>query len=205
MENKKGNLIIIIFLVFTIFGCASFTKRRFSNEIDNLKAEDTAKIDGNYSYNPIKRYYNFQKQTLEDQNVDSLRYNNAYDFLLNKSYNKNLKSDGTNKLKNNIEINLKLENNNLLKVKVIENQKIIKDTTLTGKFRNGMFYLNNKYLECNGVPYLFGGCRNSKRRIGITKTGNLLINEAVNNEGAILLLIGGGFSGNITFEYQKIK
>lgn len=205
MENIKLNKIVIIFLIFILSSCASFSKRRFRNEIENLNTENITKLNGNYSFNPIKRYYNFGKPNLEDNNSDSLRYTNAYIFLLNKSLYKYDKFDSISTLKNKFEISLQLENENLLKIKVSNNLKIIKDTTLTGKFRKGMFYLDNKFLECNGIPYLFGGCRNNKRRIGITKNGNLLINEAVNNEGALLLIIGGGFSGNTTYEFKKIK
>ena len=161
MENRKWNVKIVIFLVIIISSCASFSKRRFRNEIENLKIENITKINGNYSYNPIKRYYNFGKPALEDSNPDSLRHNNAYIFLLSKSLNKYDKFDSISKLKNDVVINLKLENSNLLKVKVLDNLKIIKDTLLTGKYRNGMFYLDNKFLECNGIPYLFGGCRNN--------------------------------------------
>ena len=205
MKNIKWNLLIAIILIFTIIGCASFTKRKFRKQLEYLHAETISKIDGNYSYHPIKRLYNSGKQTVEDFTADSLVYNNAYDFIINKTVNRKVKAEIEKKFANDLELNLKLENNNLLRIKVIEQQKIVKDTTLTGKYRNGMFYLDNKYLECNGIPYLFGGCRNNKRRIGIAKNGNLLINEAINNEGAILLIIGGGYSGNVTFEYQKRK
>jgi len=74
---------------------------------------------------------------------------------------------------------------------------------LKGKYKKGMFYLDNKFLECHGVPYIFGGCNNNKRRIGLTKNGNLLVNEAIDNSGALLLIIGAGYSYNITYEYER--
>ena len=165
MENRKLNIIIPIFLFFAFSSCATFSKKRFRKEIENLRIENISKLNGNYSYNPIKRYYSLGKPEPKDNIPDSLKHNNAYMFLLNKTLNKNDKFDSISKLENNFSLNLSLENNNLLKIKILENSRVIKDTTLTGKCRNGMFYLDNKFLECSGIPYLFGGCRNNKRRI----------------------------------------
>lgn len=205
MENRKLKIIIVIFLVFSFSNCATFSKKRFRKEVEKLEIETISKLNGNYSFNPIKRYYSLVKPEQKDSIPDSLKSNNGYLFLLNQIPNKNNKFDSISSNENNFNLNLILENNNLLKIKVLENSKIIKDTTLSGKYRNGMFYLDNNYLECNGIPYLFGGCRNNKRRIGLTKSGNLLINEAVCNEGALLLIIGEGYSYNLTYEYKRIE
>ena len=205
MENRKLNFIIIIFFVFAFSNCATFSKKGFRKEIAKLKTENILELNGNYSFNPIKRFYNLGKPETTDNIPDSLRHNNGYAFLLNRTINKNDKFDSISKTKNDFYLNLSIENNNMLKVKVLKNSKIIKDTTLTGKYRNRMFYLDNKFLDCNGIPYLFGGCRNNKRRIGLTKNGNLLINEAVSNEGAFLLIIGAGYSFNLTDEYKRAE
>lgn len=204
MEFRKINFINTIFLVFAFSSCATFSEKGFRKEVEKLKIENISKLNGNYSFNPIKRYYSHGKPEPRDNIADSLRSNNAYIFLLNQPSNKYIKFDSISKIKNNFQLNLTVENN-ILKVKVLENLVVIKDTTLTGKYKNGMFYLDNKFLDCNGIPYLFGGCRNNKRRIGLTKNGNLIINEAVNNEGALLLIIGAGYSHNMTYEYKRIE
>ena len=104
---------------------------------------------------------------------------------------------------NEYQITLNLENKNSLRIKVFENSLVIKDTLLAGKYKKGMFYLDNTFLECRGIPYLFGGCTHSKRRVGLTKSGNLLVNEAVDSSGALLIIIAAGYSYNATFEYKK--
>jgi hypothetical protein len=205
MKNKKLHFIIIPFLALAFLSCASFSKKRFRKEVQNLEIENISQLNGSYTYNPIKRYYSFEKPKPKDIVPDSLMNNNAYMFLLGKYLNEKDKFDSISQLKNNFNIDLRLENNNLLKIKISDNSKVIKDTTLTGKYKKGMFYLDNSFLDCNGIPYLFGGCRNNKRRIGLTKNGNLLINEAVCNEGAFLLIIGSGYSYNLTYEYKRIK
>ena len=202
MKNRD---LYIIFLVLIFSSCATFTKKRFRKDVQNLKVENIKNLNGNYTFNPIKRYYSLGKPQPKDNVPDSLRNNNAYMFLQNRTLNNNDKFDSISKLKNNFLLNLSLENNNLLKIRILEDSTIIRETTLTGKFKKGMFYLDNVFLDCRGVPYLFGGCSNNKRRIGLTKKGNLLINEAVNNEGAFLLIIGSGYSYNLTYEYKRTE
>ncbi len=195
MKNLKINTIILIILSFTVFSCASYTKNRFRKEIVNLKKVELNKLTGNYSLNSIRRY--------SGKIPDSLYKNNGYYFLTNKSYRKKSEFDSLEKNENKYLLSLNMENTNKLRVELFENSKVINKTIIKGKHKNGMFYLENKYLDCNGIPFLFGGCRNNKRRIGLTKSGNLLINEAVSNEGAILLIIGAGYSYNSTYEYER--
>lgn len=203
MTNRKINIIILTVISITFFSCASFTKKRFRKEILNLEKVEINKLTGKYSLNPIRRYYSLGKEEANDKIPDSLKRNNGYYFLTNESYEKKIEFDSLRKNENNYFLSLILENTNKLKMELLENSKVIKDTVFEGKHKNGMFYIENKYLDCNGVPFLFGGCRNNKRRIGLTKNGNLLINEALSNEGAFLLIIGAGYSYNITYEYER--
>jgi hypothetical protein len=102
---------------------------------------------------------------------------------------------------------IKLEITALDKLRVSLYRKgiIVRDTTFAGKMRNGMFIIKNKYLKCHGVPYIFGGCNNTKRRIGLLKTNNLIINEAIDNSGALLLIIGAGYKLNTAYEFERIN
>lgn len=185
------------------FGCASYSKKNIRKDLDNLEKIDISRLEGNYFINPTKEYYNYGK-TQNDNKPDSLKNNNAYQFILNTDFRKINIKDSVGNENDKLSLNLKFKNKNLLSIKVYRDSQIVRDTILYGKYKKGMFYLDNKFLDCNGVPYLFGGCRNNKRRIGLTKKGNLLVNEAVSNEGAILLIIGAGYSYNLTYEYQRI-
>ncbi|WP_435261881.1 hypothetical protein [Tenacibaculum sp. nBUS_03] len=203
MTNRKTNIIILTVFSFTILSCASFSKKRFRKEVVNLEKTELKKLTGNYSLNPIRRYYSLGKEKPNGKIPDILEKNNGYYFLTNDSYDKKIKFDSLKNIRNDYCLGLNLEKINKLRIKLLENSKIINDTLFSGKYKNGMFYLDNKYLDCNGVPFLFGGCRNNKRRIGLTKNGNLLINEAVSNEGALLLIFGAGYSYNVTYEYER--
>ena len=203
MKSCILNFLIIAALSLTVCSCASFSKKKFRNEIEKLEETNVSKLNGNYSFHPIKRFYSLDKENPNDKIPDSLKHNNAYQFLVNESFKKKTEFDSFIKSEHDYYVTLNFENKTRLRIKAYENSKVIKDTTLTGKYKNGMFYLDNKFLECSGIPYLFGGCRNNKRRIGLTKRGNLIINEAVNNGGALLFIIGSGYNYNLAFEYQR--
>lgn len=184
-----------------MFSCATFSKNGFRKKVDKLEETDITKINGDYSFYPLKKY--IRDKSPNNDIPDSLRSNNAYDFLMNENYQKRIEFDSLRKQENKYQVRLNLIDKKNLKIEVLENLVKIKDTLLTGKYKKGMFYLDNKFLECHGVPYIFGGCNNNKRRIGLTKNGNLLVNEAIDNSGALLLIIGAGYSYNITYEYER--
>lgn len=204
MTKRSIYILIITLLSITSYSCASFSKNRFRKEIDNLKEKDISKLNGTYSFYPIRRYYNLGREEPYDRIPDSLKYNNAYEFLVNDWYQKKKEFDSLRKEENKYQLNLNLEKRkNRLNIKVFENSKVIKDTILIGRYKKGMFYLDNKYVDCTGIPFLFGGCSNNKRRIGVTQNGNLLINEASSDLWAILIILGNGKSYNETYQYKR--
>ncbi len=105
----------------------------------------------------------------------------------------------------NYHVLLNLKKKSLLEITVFQGTEQIVDTVIGGKLKEGMFYLNNKDLTINGIPFLIGGYESDKRRIGITKDNNLIVNTAIGNEGGVLFIIGAGYQYNKTFEYQRIK
>ena len=203
MINRKKHIFFLILIALLVQSCAMFSKKRFRKNSEYLTENNIKKLSGNYTFHPVKRISNSGSKKPNDEIPDSLVYNNAYDFMLNMDYKSSKKFDSIRNSKNDYTLNLELENSNRLRIKILENTKVLKDTFLSGKYKKGMFYLDNKYLKCHGVPYLFGGCSNNKRRIGITKNGNLLINEAVSNDGAFLIIFAAGYSYNSTYEYKR--
>lgn len=187
----------------SVQSCAMFSKKGFRKDSEYLTENNIGKLNGNYTFNPIKKISKSESKKSNYEIPDSLLYVNAYDYMLNTNFRLSLKNDSIRNSKNDYTLNLELENLNRLRIKILENTTVIKDTFLSGKYKKGMFYLDNKYLKCHGVPYLFGGCSNNKRRIGLTKNGNLLINEAVSNDGAFLIVFAAGYSYNSTYEYKR--
>lgn len=85
------------------------------------------------------------------------------------------------------------------------NDSIVANYTFDGKLKNGYFYLNNKQVEFNGIPYLLGGSSSEKRRIGISKDNDLIVQTAIDHTGAFLLIIGAGYSYNVATFFKEIK
>lgn len=194
MLNRRIYFCLSI-LVTTICSCASYSKRQFKKDLQPLKTQNLLDLNGSYSYHPVSRYFSFRKQSEEDKTPDSLVRNNSYSFILDNYDSNNFKDR---------HITLYLKTEKELIVELVEDSIVLEETLITGKLKNGMFYLDNKFLDCNGIPYFFGGCKNRKRRIGLKNNGNLLINEAEDTSGAILFFISGGVAGyNSTFEYLR--
>jgi hypothetical protein len=73
-----------------------------------------------------------------------------------------------------------------------------------GEFDNrNFFHLDNKLLNCWGVPYIFGGCEHEKTRIGITEDHGLVVQHAYDDFGAILIFFGSGRSFNSVILFRS--
>lgn len=195
-KHFTSGLIIIMF-----FGCASFSKKEFRNVNEALDSKNVDKLNGSYSFYPTKRFGTI----FENVPADSLKYANSYQGIINEDWESRKKLDSSLKSNSFYSIKLNLVNENKLRVSLLENGNVLRDTIFNGRVKNKMFFIENTFLSCTGIPYLFGKCENNKRRIGLTKFNNLIINEAVCNEGAILIILGGGHRYNASFEYERIK
>jgi len=188
-------------LTLFFLGCASFSKKEFRKQSTSLTEKNINELNGKYSFYPIKRF----GKRFVNKNIDSLKYTNSYQKIINESWNEKQKFDSILKKESLYSINLKFTEAKKLHISLLENGVVLRDTIFNGKLKNGMFYIDNKFLKCKGVPYLFGGCQNNKRRIGLSESNDLIINEAVSNEGAILLIFGAGVRYNSSFKFKRIK
>ncbi len=59
-------------------------------------------------------------------------------------------------------VKLKVIEDEFLSVKLFENTKLIREQRIKGKLKKGMFCLDNKFRECNGIPYVFQVARKIK-------------------------------------------
>ena len=102
--------------------------------------------------------------------------------------------------------NIKFANVKTILVQGIDtDDNTVSNYTFEGKLKNGFFYLNNKQVEFNGVPYLLGGSRSEKTRIGLSKDNDLIVQTAIDNTGAFLLIIGSGYSYNVATFFKERK
>jgi hypothetical protein len=187
-------------LLITTSSCASFSKKEFSREYVRLEKNSISKLDGQYRFYPKKCFGDYYK----DVPSDSLRYKNLFQNIVYEGRDERKRWDSLTAHKKDLSIVLKLKGSTELNITVLDNKKVVRDTVLMGKLRQGMFYLDDKYLKITGIPFLFGGYRSNKRRIGISKDDGLIVNEAYGNEGGVLIILSSGHTSNISYEYERI-
>jgi hypothetical protein len=201
MKNTFRILLLLI-VSFVLANCASFSNKDFKNDYTEVHNSDLNSLNGKYSFFPIKK---FDKKNANSDFDLSKNVINSYNYTTNEI----LKFDDRDSILNGqvkyyIQVNIVSATE--LTVELFKNNNSIKKQQIKGELKkDGMFYLDNKYLKCNGIPYLFGGCNNSKRRITLSKTKNLIVNEATDNTGALLFLFWAGQSYNGVYEFKRLE
>lgn len=193
------NYLLIAALSFLILGCASFSKKEFKQQSSSISKHNLAELNGNYSYFPLQQF----RKNLAITKPDSLKNINLYHTIINKNWYQ--PKDSSFNKEATYTINIQAIETKKIAVSLLKNGLSISDTVFSGKVRNGMFVLHNKLLDCYGIPYLFGGCKHHKIRIGLSKKNNLITNQAICDEGAFLLLMGAGVNYNSSYEFERIK
>lgn len=181
------------FFLFTVFGlvsCATFSKRLTNS--NRLFIEDYSDLNGSYLLIPTQQYDKRGKPTAIS---DGKQLYNFYNVIKKE----NIEIDSIEK--NWFEIKA---NKDSLNCFIYLKDTLSKSFSLKGKIKKGYLYLDNKTLDCHGVPYLFGGCNHQKQRIGKSLNNNLLLQTAVDNTGAFLFIIGSGYRYNSLYQYKRM-
>lgn len=103
-------------------------------------------------------------------------------------------------------VHIRFPNESKVSIKFYSDTTLLEELNISGKLEaDGFFLLKNTTRECHGIPYILGGCNIIKRRIGLSQSGDLIIEEAISNEGAFLLIIGSGYSYSSASLIKKIE
>jgi hypothetical protein len=200
--EKISRLLLLLSVSVLLPNCASFSNKDFKNDYTKINESELNSFNGKYSFFPIKK---FNKKNANSDFDLSKNVINSYNY----STNEILKFDDRDSILNGqttYHIQLNILDDKELSVELFKNNNSIKKQQIKGELKkDGMFYLDNKYLKCNGIPYLFGGCNNNKRRITLSKNHNLIINEALDNTGALLFLFWAGQSYNGVYEFKRLE
>lgn len=185
------------FLSFFLFSsCASFSDKMVKNNKENLSENDLSKLEGTYELFPDLQYNEKGSAELINSQDSRPRHNLNYFVSF-----KETKQDGFGVYL----VDIKLISGNKLKFTTKKDNIEIESFEVGGKLKNGLFYLDNRYLKRNGIPYLAGGYTNYKTRIGLAKDNGLLVNYAYDNSGAILFLFWAGSDYNLGYHYKRIE
>lgn len=200
--KKTSQLLLLLLVSVSLINCASFSNKDFKNDYSKISQGEINSLNGKYSFFPIRKFD--KKNTNSDFDL-SKNIVNSYNY----STNEILKFDDHDSILNGqtpYYIQFNILSNTELSIELFKNNYSIKKQQIKGELKiDGMFYLDNKYLKCTGIPYLFGGCNNNKRRITLSKNNNLIINEAVDNTGALLFLFWAGPSYNSVYEFKRLE
>ena len=192
----KSLSVTFLFMIFLSTSCASFSDKMIKNDKTVLTKNDLSRLEGTYELFADVKYY--EKGNVAKVDSDDVKqYSNLNRFLKDSKTEYNLKE------KYSVEI--KLVNLNKIKFITLKDHVKTDSIELGGKLKKGLFYLDNKYLKRNGVPYLAGGYTNYKTRIGLSKNNNLILQYAYDNSGALLFFMWAGSTYNYAYKYQRIE
>lgn len=181
-----------IYIITLFSSCASFSNKMVSKDRMYLTKNNFQSLSGTYEILPNKEY---DKKGNQKSFIKNEYTENAFSFLSSTK----VQFDSLE----NYFLKIKIENNSSIKFTL--KSETTKEITINGKLKsNGFFHLNNKYLKCHGIPYIFGGCNNHKTRVGLNQDNELLIQYAEENSGAFLLVLGTGYAYNLTYSFNRI-
>jgi hypothetical protein len=184
-------LIIGLLTSLLLISCAAYKNSIVSDEVIKLSADAINFLNMTFSANSYKHTVKKGIYKLEES-----------DLIMTLNRVKSQKSDTTNCKSYKIKF---ISADTLLVQGLDFKDSIITNTKFDGSLENGFFNLNNKMVEFNGIPYLFGGSGSEMTRIGLSKNNDLIVQTAVDQTGAFLFVFGTGYSYNIATFFKEIK
>ncbi|PKQ44201.1 hypothetical protein [Confluentibacter flavum] len=154
----------IIGIYLLLINCASFPKIESEN-FQQLTEKNIAEINGIYS-----------------------------NFAENSEKHKHLTLSGrltSTKLKDTIsDIKIEVLNSKEIRFSFIKNQQEIESKIVKYKLqKDGFLLLKNKNFRSHGIPWIFGDYEIRKYEIGLTSSGNLIMEGVEQREGAHLMIL----------------
>jgi hypothetical protein len=176
-------------------GCASFSDRPIRRHKVKLDKDEISKLSGTYQLFPDLTYKkNGVAETLHYQPITE-------------RFHQYISKRGIYfKPSENVAVDVMVIDNSQIRFNFKKDSLIVDSVTLSAKLQSrGLLLLGNKYVEFQGVPYILGGSKSEKTRIGLASDGGLILNHAYDNSGALLLFIGAGISYDSAYHFKRIK
>lgn len=141
--------------------------------------------------------YEYRKEVDKKASLEKLTNNdiNFYRKVTNRPFLKDSTAQYSIKLESSKTIAIFIFSRNNIPFDTISIKTVIK--------RNGFYYLDNTKTTCHGIPYLFGGCQQTKMRLGLSNKGELIVNTATDNSGAFLFFFWAGQQYNTCYFFKK--
>ncbi|NMN35105.1 hypothetical protein [Pedobacter sp. SG918] len=190
---RQAICVITICLLFS--GCASFSDRPIRRHKVKLDKDEVSKLSGTYQLFPDLTY---KKNGV----AETLSYQPTTEH-----FHQYISKRGIYfKPSENVTVDVKVMDNNQIGFHFKKDSIIVDSVILSARLQSrGLLLLGNKYVEFQGVPYILGGSKSEKTRIGLASDGGLILNHAYDDSGALLLLIGSGLSYDSAYHFKRIK
>ncbi len=188
------NYIFLAVISMSILSCASFSHRMVKRVKDPIENSDISQLNGIYSLESPVSYdkKGFPEEPSSSYIRNHLSYFNIATELIDTA--------------STYQLHVKNVSDDELSFTVYKDKDYIASSIIKVQARNdGMLKYNERNLSCYGIPYIFGGCANTRTRIGRTTDDDLLLNYSHRSDGALLLIFGTGVSYNGTYSFKKLK
>jgi len=196
-DNMRGfrQAICAITICLLFSGCASFSDRPIRRHKVKLDKDEISKISGTYQLFPDLAY-------TKNGVAETLRYQ-----PITERFHQYISKRGIYfKPSENVAVDVKVIDNNQIRFNFKKDSLIVDSVTLSARLQSrGLLLLGNRYVEFHGVPYILGGSKSEKTRIGLASDGGLILNHAYDSSGALLLFIGAGLSYDSAYHFKRIK
>ncbi|WP_125723536.1 hypothetical protein [Flavobacterium ustbae] len=194
-KDQMKSIILILISALILSSCASFSSRIVKKNKTKITEKNLNKLEGSFELFPDTSYTHSGNPEI----IKSKAVLRSFYYFVSKN-----KTEFDSLATYSVE--LKFINNKKIKFLFKKEDVKIDSTEIGGKLKNnGLFHLDNKYVKRNGIPFIFGGFTSNKTRIGLAKDNGLLVNYAFDVSGALLIIIGDGFSYNSAFHYKRIE
>lgn len=186
---------IFITLCLLLSGCASFSDRPIRRHKVKLDKDEISKISGTYQLYPDLAY-------TKNGVAETLRYQPITERFHQYISKRRIYF----KPSENVTVDVRVIDNNQISFNFKKDSLIVDSVILSARLQSrGLLLLGNKYVEFQGVPYILGGSKSEKTRIGLASDGGLILNHAYDDSGALLLFIGAGLSYDSAYHFKRIK
>lgn len=194
LNQKNITAISALACFYFLSGCASFSDGPIRHHKVKLTESNLSMLSGTYELYPDSVYKKngiTGLQACSSKNHQLHQYIGAsrigFDTLANSSVVVQVSGDHVNFL-------------------FKENDMIKDSVRLSFRLQSrGLLLLGNKFAKLEGIPYILGGSKSEKTRIGLAKDGSLILNHAVDDTGAILLFFTVGYSYNTSYHFKRIN
>ncbi len=174
--------------------CASFSDSPISRHKIKLRENNVSKLSGTYQLFPDLAY---TKTGGTDMLRNQPKTERFHQYISKRKIDFNHSG--------NFSVEVKLLGNKQVGFYFKKDSFIVDSVTLSARLQSrGLLLLGNKYLEVQGVPYIFGGSKSEKTRIGLASDGGLILNHAYDRSGAFFFFMAGQSYDN-AYHFKRIN